>query len=301
MELLQLRYFCTVAELESISQAAKIHMIPQPAMSKTISKLEEELDETLFDRVGRHIRLNSKGQIFYNYVKQSILLLGDAKTVIKLNSEEQAFELMLLLNSTRDITHKFILGFSKTHPQVSYYIDQHVGPDISMADMLNFHYCIGTVNPHHSFDRYEDLLHEQMVVAVNSDHPFAQRKKLHVKDLSEQDFVLLNKRYSMHSFVLEYLETRGIIINVKAYCSSSGFLQSAVREGWAMSFFPERSWKYADLSGIALVPLADAALYQTQRIYWSSKRFLPPVAKRFKDELVSYFHAFQTNETGSNR
>ena len=259
MELLQLRYFCTVAELESISQAAKIHMIPQPAMSKTISKLEEELDETLFDRVGRHIRLNSKGQIFYNYVKQSILLLGDAKTVIKLNSEEQAFELMLLLNSTRDITHKFILGFSKTHPQVSYYIDQHVGPDISMADMLNFHYCIGTVNPHHSFDRYEDLLHEQ------------------------------------------YLETRGISINVKAYCSSSGFLQSAVREGWAMSFFPERSWKYADLSGIALVPLADAALYQTQRIYWSSKRFLPPVAKRFKDELVSYFHAFQTNETGSNR
>ena len=40
MELLQLRYFLTVAELLNISHAAKYHRIPQPAMSKTISRLE---------------------------------------------------------------------------------------------------------------------------------------------------------------------------------------------------------------------------------------------------------------------
>ena len=47
MELLQLRYFCTVARLQNISQAAAFHEIPQPAMSKTISKLEKELADTM--------------------------------------------------------------------------------------------------------------------------------------------------------------------------------------------------------------------------------------------------------------
>ena len=50
MELLQLRYFCTVARLQNISQAAAFHEIPQPAMSKTISKLEKELGAELFAR-----------------------------------------------------------------------------------------------------------------------------------------------------------------------------------------------------------------------------------------------------------
>ena len=43
MELLQLRYFITVAETLNISRAAQYHMIPQPAMSQTISRLEKEL------------------------------------------------------------------------------------------------------------------------------------------------------------------------------------------------------------------------------------------------------------------
>ena len=50
MELLQLRYFVSVAQFLNISKAARHHMIPQPAMSKTISKLERELGAPLFDR-----------------------------------------------------------------------------------------------------------------------------------------------------------------------------------------------------------------------------------------------------------
>ena len=48
MELLQLRYFQKVAELESITKAATFYMIPQPSMSQTISRLEKELKVKLF-------------------------------------------------------------------------------------------------------------------------------------------------------------------------------------------------------------------------------------------------------------
>ena len=50
MELLQLRYFKDAAELENFSMVAKKNMVPQPSISKTIGKLEDELGVLLFDR-----------------------------------------------------------------------------------------------------------------------------------------------------------------------------------------------------------------------------------------------------------
>ena len=94
----------------------------------------------------------------------------------------------------------------------------------------------------------------------------------------------------MHLIINQYLAQSDQPIAVKAYCANAGFLRSAVREGWAVSFFPELSWKDDDLSGIRLIPLSDVSIYQTQRIFWNSKRYLPAVALKFRDDLVSYFH-----------
>ena len=64
MELLQLRYFLTVAKMLNISRAAEYHMIPQPAMSQTISRLEKELGVALFDRYKNKLSLTRKGEEF---------------------------------------------------------------------------------------------------------------------------------------------------------------------------------------------------------------------------------------------
>ena len=139
MELLQLKYFCTVAELESISQAARVHMIPQPAMSKTISKLETELDMPLFDRIGRNIRLNSNGMAFYSYTKQALLMLGDAKSAASQN-DNGPFCLRMLLNSARDIVQRFMIESTGQNENLTFYIDQHLGTDNAMTDLLDYHF-----------------------------------------------------------------------------------------------------------------------------------------------------------------
>ena len=50
MELLQLRYFQKVAELESVTKAARYFSIPQPSMSQAIARLERDLNTRLFER-----------------------------------------------------------------------------------------------------------------------------------------------------------------------------------------------------------------------------------------------------------
>ena len=72
MELLQLRYFKDAAELENFSMVAKKNMVPQPSISKTIGKLEDELGVLLFDRQGKRIVLNDNGKFFYEKVSTAL-------------------------------------------------------------------------------------------------------------------------------------------------------------------------------------------------------------------------------------
>ena len=83
MELMQLKYFKTVAEIGKISDAAQSLFISAPALSTSISRLEKELGIPLFDRTNNRIKLNRQGQIFLRYVNQIFSNLECAKTELQ--------------------------------------------------------------------------------------------------------------------------------------------------------------------------------------------------------------------------
>ena len=83
MELTQLRYFQAAAKYEHITQAAAELYTSQSSLSKTIARLEQELGQTLFDRVGNHIRLNSSGRQFYQAVNLILQTLDDSVAELK--------------------------------------------------------------------------------------------------------------------------------------------------------------------------------------------------------------------------
>ena len=82
MELQHLRYFRDIARLESISRAAEVNHIAQPAMSRVVSVLEKEFGVALFDRVGRNIRLNACGGILLKAAEQSLSILDSVQEEI---------------------------------------------------------------------------------------------------------------------------------------------------------------------------------------------------------------------------
>lgn len=70
MELNQLRFFKTVAEYENFSEASNVVFVSQPALSKSIKNLEEELGLKLFDRIGKKIKLNEAGEVVLEHVNR---------------------------------------------------------------------------------------------------------------------------------------------------------------------------------------------------------------------------------------
>ena len=83
MELQQLKYFKSVAEIGKISEAARALFISPPALSTSISRLEKELGVRLFDRTNNQITLNLQGRIFLRYVNQVLTSLDCAKTELR--------------------------------------------------------------------------------------------------------------------------------------------------------------------------------------------------------------------------
>ena len=63
MELHQLYYFVAVAETGGFSRAAERCSVAQPSLSQQIMKLERELGQQLFDRLGRTVVLTEAGQV----------------------------------------------------------------------------------------------------------------------------------------------------------------------------------------------------------------------------------------------
>src|SRR5262245_45607478 len=65
MELHQLRYFVAVADLKSFTRAAEKCLVAQPSLSQQIIKLERELRQPVFERLGRSVQLTEAGRTLY--------------------------------------------------------------------------------------------------------------------------------------------------------------------------------------------------------------------------------------------
>ncbi len=79
MNLRQLELFSLVAELGNVTEAARHLYMTQPAVSQTISDLEESLGLKLFDRLNRKMHLTFAGELLYNYSKKILSLVEEAE------------------------------------------------------------------------------------------------------------------------------------------------------------------------------------------------------------------------------
>ena len=82
MELDQLRYFVQVARRGSYTRAAEDLMISQPALSRSIQKLEEELGQPVFERKARSVSLTDAGTLLQGRAQQVLSILEDTKAEI---------------------------------------------------------------------------------------------------------------------------------------------------------------------------------------------------------------------------
>lgn len=82
MELRQLRYFVAIVDHGSLSRAARVLHIAQPALTQQIRQLEEELNAQLLHRSAQGVIATDAGKVFYEHAQAILKQLGDAKAAV---------------------------------------------------------------------------------------------------------------------------------------------------------------------------------------------------------------------------
>lgn len=207
MELQQLKYFKTVAEVGKISAAAEDLFISPPALSNAIARLEKELGMPLFRRTNNSIQLNRQGEIFLRYVNQVFSTLECARVELRhsvVPHGQHVNVATLSSNTWIDLVAAFSQGFPHiTLACTSLRMAQFAAAGLPhsfgflLADMDR-----GLVD--HTGELVGlPLFEDQLLLMVHPDHIFAREGFARAEDLLEQKLFLPMPDYPMYERVVQ--------------------------------------------------------------------------------------------------
>ena len=126
------RVFYTVAKRENITTAAKELNISQPAISKSIKNLENQLNGQLFIRTKKGVTLTEEGKEFYNYISQAIEYIKNAESKFTelINLETGIIKIGVNTTLTKMFLLPFLNEFHKKYPKIKIQITPGLSSDI---------------------------------------------------------------------------------------------------------------------------------------------------------------------------
>ena len=226
MHLYQLEQFCTIARHEHISRAAQELFVSQPTLSLNLARLESELGVPLFDRVGRNIKLNHYGKLFYVHVDRALTELETARQAIAdLQSDTSTPTVFAdaLFNDTFSILQDFLI----VRPEAKVIHLVLTIPEILLkleSGDLDFGIIIAPTD--YSFGsnfNWQPLWETELMALAPETHPLAQKGVARLSELKDDEFVCAINGFDSRDAFDHYCKLAGIVPNYR-YTSIKPYL-----------------------------------------------------------------------------
>ena len=290
MELRTLRYFVTAAEEENITKAASILHVSQPALSRQIMQLEDELGTKLFRRSRYRISLTDDG-LYLRQRAEEILALADStvKTMSQKESKELVGEISLGCTETHSMGEfaEMMLAFREMHPGVDYIIHT-ANADGIRESMERGIIDIGLMTEPADTSRY-DAVHlrtkEMWGAIIRTDSDLAGRKSVSPGDLTERSLLLPVRnevRYALESWFGKSFSELDVPVRYNLGRNAAVLVQSGIGIGIGFDLF-------SGYEGLEFIPL-DPPLMTGSVICWKKDQLFSPVTGSFIEFLRNAYH-----------
>ncbi|WP_181220367.1 LysR family transcriptional regulator [Bacillus subtilis] len=290
MEWEQLEYFQTLARVQHVTKAAKSLSITQPALSRSIARLENHLGVPLFDRQGRSISLNQYGHIFLRRVQAMMKEYTEGKEEIQalLKPDQGIVSLGFLHTLGTTLVPDLIGSFQQEYPNIAFQLKQnHSYWLLERLKSGDLDLCLlASIKPENPI-QWIKLWSEELFVFVPNDHPLASRESITLNEISGERFILLKKGYALRMTVDELFEKANIQPNIMFEGEEAATAAGFVAAGLGISILPDL--KGLDQSKITKIRVSWPECQRVIGIAWIKGRFLSPVAETFKQYVISHF------------
>lgn len=289
MTVSQLRYFACVAQVQNLSKAAQMLHLSQPSLSKSISKLEEELGAPLFDRAGKRLLLNERGERFLESAQLILQELEGAAADLHLADQHAVTRLTVGLPGPNSLFTGCLASFAAGHPGVEFDltcgIESSEPPDINKFDMLLY-------PDHSSYRKFKGffLTEERYYLAVPAHHHLAGRSALSPSDWEGQPFVFLTDGSALEE---PYYLCASLNLHMFKRCVTNARAQhrQVIAAGIALGFVPDSCCEiYRNDGSICLVPILNRRFSRRLMLCFKREKHLSPIGLEFRAHALSYFH-----------
>ncbi|MCM3571144.1 LysR family transcriptional regulator [Neobacillus mesonae] len=284
MDFDQLFYFHVVAKNKSLTKASEELNLSQPALSRSILRLEEEIGVPLLERKSRGVVLNQYGKVFLSHANQVLSEMREAKQKIHdmVDPHHGAISLAFIQTLGSSFVPDLISDFQKEFPYIQFQLSQNISSKI-LKEIHAANIDIGFCSP---LEQHEGLcsipvLSEELFLIVPTAHRLAGKERVNLSEVADDPFISFKPQTALHDLI-------------ENLCNEAGFLPRKVFEG-----YEERT--VSDLVGanlgVAIVPyipnldkekismirVQSPKCFRVIQMVWRSNGYMSPAVTNFKE------------------
>lgn len=272
MNLEWLQSFSEAAKQKSFSKAAKAHSLSQPALSKHIQNLENNLDVVLFHRTPAGIELTEVGEHFYNRITPILSELTAIREELQQFSHNNpiaigslpslaTYYLPLRLKGLRLMDRNITLMIQNTSGELLQSL-QEGRLDAVFVDTL----CIGK-----SLWSYE-LFTEPYYAIFPLGHRFESKKTVELAELCKEPLIVHQAPCDTRKHIIEQMESLGHNPNIISEVAFSDFILGAVTAGMGITIVPELMVKNIGHLALFTLPITNFGRKRTVSLVTRDKK-----------------------------
>ena len=237
----RLKVFYTVATRLSFTKAANELNISQPAVTKHIKEIENQLSTKLFDRKGTTIQLTESGKILFIYAEKNRQLYRDLEFAIAQLNKQEKGKLKIGASTTiaQYILPEILAKFNSYYKDINIELVTHNSEDIATllkSGKIDFGIVEGESKS--SYFDYQKFKKDEIVLVCKTDHPLVN-KNFKIKDLYDIDLIVREQGSGTQEFIQNQLKKSGVDLqklNIIMQLGSSESIKNYLLHSEAMAF-----------------------------------------------------------------
>jgi DNA-binding transcriptional LysR family regulator len=235
----QLRAFYFAAREKSVTKAAEILYVTQPAVTMQIKSLEEALELKLFRKYGKKLELTEAGKVLFQYAEKIFGMVEQMEYALKGYMELSRGSLIIgtTRSFARHLMPRLLSLFQESYPGVKVILKE--GSSQEIADGLtDFKYDLGIIGRLPNLNRLKAIPYtkEEFCLVTSPQHRFAGKGEVSYEELKNEPIIIREQGSGARYAILSLLRSKGIEPSVLVEAGSVEFIKEYVMKGKGLSF-----------------------------------------------------------------
>lgn len=279
----QLRAFCRVVEMKSITRAAAAVGLSQPAVSAQVQELEFEMQARLFERHGPHIALTPAGECLYELARPLVERLERIPVdLVERMDENISGELRIGAGAAAVIyiLPSFAKRFQDEYPGIRLRIERILSDEsYEVLQDGKVDFLFGFARAKDARFSFHPILASRLVLITPKDHPLAGRTSVGIQEISGDAAIVPPVGTFSRNLGESIARQFGAEINAAIETSGWGLIKTYVEAGFGISVIPSVCVSRTDR--LSVIPIEELREVQDYGVFIRSDVPLAPPARRF--------------------